>query len=136
MRIEVEYPHPPERVWRALTEPAALREWLMETDFEPELGRRFEFRDPNARGWGGVVDCEIVELEPQRRLAYTWQGDPQYPQTLVRFTLEPVDAGTRLVLEHTGFTGARGKFLWLMMRLGWGRKLRKDVPELLGRHAA
>lgn len=52
---------PPERVWRALTDPDELEAWLMENDVEPRVGHRFQFRDEPKPGWRGVVDCEVLE---------------------------------------------------------------------------
>lgn len=135
---EVVYPHPPERVWRALTDSAALAQWPMPNDFRAQLGHRFQFRATPQAGWGGVVSCEIVELEPLRRLAYTWTSDPGLPHTLVRFTLEPVTGGTRLRLEHSGFSaaGAYGLTIRDLLDQGWGRKLlRETLPALLDQFA-
>ena len=69
-----------------LTDPQAIAEWLMPNDFQPRLGHRFQFRVANAKGWSGVVDCEVTELTPPRRLAYTWASDRS---TRVAWTLEP-----------------------------------------------
>ena len=74
LAFEVVYPHPVERVWRALTDRAALAEWPMANDFEPRVGHRFQFRTRPAPGFDGIVRCEVVTLEEPRRLAYTWQG--------------------------------------------------------------
>ena len=60
IRIEANYPHSPERVWKALTDPQAIAEWLMPNDFQARLGHRFQFRVANAKGWSGVVDCEVT----------------------------------------------------------------------------
>ena len=87
IHVEVEYPHPPERVWTALTDPRAIAEWLMPNDFQPRLGHRFQFRVAKARGWSGIVDCEVTRLEPPRHLAYTWKSDKV--DTVVEWTLEP-----------------------------------------------
>ena len=67
-------PHPPEKVWRALTQPALIAQWLMQNDFEPKVGHRFSFRAQPQPGWSGVVNCEVKIVEPLRRLVYTW-GD-------------------------------------------------------------
>ncbi|HEY1377250.1 MAG TPA: SRPBCC domain-containing protein [Gemmataceae bacterium] len=134
---EVVYPHPPEMVWRALTEPAALAAWLMPNDFHPEVGHKFQFRVPKPpRGWRGIVDCEVLVVEPPRRLAYTWQGDPKHRPTKVTWTLEPVADGTRLRLEHTGFRGVGGFLLRWMLGSGWGRMLRIILPSVVEQLAA
>jgi len=143
LRLERVYPQAPERVWRALTDRRALASWLMETDFEPRLGHRFTFRAKPQPGWDGVTYCEVTELDPPRRLAYTWrggsgEGQPLTLDTIVRFTLTPEGAGTRLVLEHLGFSGVKSIFVSVFMKAGWRKKLRttlgaviaglKDVP--------
>src|SRR4051812_23270247 len=101
--FEVVYPHPIERVWRSLTEPAEIAQWLMENDFVPRVGHRFTLREvPPPREWRGYVECEVVEVDPPRRLVYTWDGG-QIPPTLVTYDLDSTPGGTRLRLEHTGF---------------------------------
>jgi uncharacterized protein YndB with AHSA1/START domain len=74
LHFEVTYPHPPEKVWRALTDPQAIAQWLMENNFEARLGHKFQFRTKPAPGFDGVVNCEVLEMDPPRRLAYSWSG--------------------------------------------------------------
>ncbi|TAJ73545.1 MAG: polyketide cyclase [Phenylobacterium sp.] len=101
--VEREIPHPPEKLWRALTQPHLMEEWLMKSDFEPSVGHRFNLRGD----WGGVLDCEVLVVEPLRTLAYTWNfahDDPAYSlESVVTFTLTPTDAGTHLRMEQAGF---------------------------------
>ncbi|MFC3071028.1 SRPBCC family protein [Phenylobacterium soli] len=99
--VERDIGHPPERIWRALTQPHLMAEWLMANDFVPELGARFNLRGE----WGGVLDCEVLEIEPHRTLAYSWNFDhPTNGLTsVVTWTLTPTAAGTRLRMEQTGF---------------------------------
>ncbi len=132
---EVTYPHPPERVWTALTDPQSLAAWLMPNDFKPEVGHKFQFRVPPQRGWRGIVDCEVLAVEPPRRLSYSWQGDPHHRPMTVTWTLEPVNGGTRLRLEHAGFRGVGGFFLSLLLGRGWGKMLRTSLPKVLGQLA-
>ncbi|MBO0703849.1 MAG: SRPBCC domain-containing protein [Candidatus Dormibacteraeota bacterium] len=136
IRREVFYPHPPERVWRALTDPAALALWLMPNDFQPRLGHRFTFQtEPLPPDFDGIVHCEVTELDPPRRLAYTWSGGPGV-DTLVRYRLEREDTGTRLHFEQSGFDldqpGQRAAFD--AMSPGWGRMfddvLRQVIADL------
>ena len=131
IRIEVVYPHPPARVWRALTDSAELAQWLMQNDFQPRLGHKFQFRTKPQPGWRGIVDCEVVEIEESRRLAYTWKGELDRPVTKVTWTLEPIPGGTKLQLEHTGFQGLGGVMLSMLLGSGWGKMLRKTIPDLL-----
>lgn len=126
-RIEREqtYPHPPERVWRALTEPAELGVWLMPTDFTPRAGSRFTF---DARPELGIVDGEVLAVEPPRLLRCRWSG--VFGDTVVTFTLVPVEGGTRLRVEHTGW-GEAGRAHRDGFDQGWQSKLATDLPALL-----
>jgi uncharacterized protein YndB with AHSA1/START domain len=100
--IERELPHPPQKIWRALTQGALIAEWLMQNDFQPVVGHRFNFRAPPMPHWNGVVDCEVLEMEASRRLAYTWNADGGL-RTTVTWTLTPTPRGTLLRLEQAGF---------------------------------
>jgi uncharacterized protein YndB with AHSA1/START domain len=130
--LETVYAHPPERVWRALTDPQELGAWLMPNDFAPTVGHKFQFNIGPQLGWRGIVDCEVLEVDPPRRLAYSWQGDPKQRGTTVTWTLTPTpDGGTRLMLEHTGFRGLSGALLKRMLGGGWKKKLRTLLAALL-----
>ena len=100
--VEREIPHPPEKIWRALTTQHLIEEWLMKNDFGLDLGHRFQLR-----GDWGHVDCEILEVEPGRMLSYSWNhphADPAFDlESKVTFTLEPAGAGTLLRVEQVGF---------------------------------
>ena len=126
---EVFYPHPPERVWRALTDPAALSRWLMPNDFQPRLGHRFTFREePIPPYFDGIVRCEVTELDPPWRLAYTWNGGPGV-ETVVSYRLEREGSGTRLYFEQRGFDldqpGHRAAYD--AMSPGWGSLLEDSL---------
>jgi uncharacterized protein YndB with AHSA1/START domain len=101
--VEREIPHPPEKLWRALTQPHLLEEWLMKNDFRPAVGHRFNLRGE----WGGVLDCEVLEVEPNKTLSYTWNfshEDAAYDlRSVVTFTLTPTSKGTHLRMEQIGF---------------------------------
>ena len=136
--IEMVYPHPVARVWRALTNSEALAAWLMPNDFEPCLGHAFTFRAVPQEGWNGVVHCRVTELDEPHRVAYTWRGGDGLLDTLVTFTLEPLAEGTRLRLEHTGFAagGPAGLTIRDILASGWDSKLlREQLPALLERLA-
>lgn len=109
VRIDVVLPQPPERVWRALTEPKALEKWLMPNNFRPRIGHRFRFTPRRGRPeeTQGVIRCEVVEIDAPYCLAYTWQESASEVPDLVTWTLEPVEAGTRIRLEHTRLTDLR-----------------------------
>jgi uncharacterized protein YndB with AHSA1/START domain len=126
------YRHAPERVWTALTDPRALAEWLMPNDFAPRLGHRFQFRTKPAPGFDGVVHCEVVELDPPRRLAYSWKGGSI--DTVVAWTLTPTAAGTQVRLEQSGFRGVRGVLLRkLVLGPGWRRMMAEKLPQVVAR---
>jgi len=103
VRVERVFAHPPEKLWRALTQPHLIEDWLMKNDFVPQLGHRFQLRGD----WGGTLDCEVLAIEPHRRLSYTWtfaSDDPAYAlESIVTFTLTPSQSGTHLRMEQTGF---------------------------------
>jgi uncharacterized protein YndB with AHSA1/START domain len=118
--FEFDLHHAPEKVWRALTDPALLAEWLLPVvDLQLEPGAEFTFKTQAYPGWDGTVNCRFVEIEAHRKLSYTW-GVP-FLQTVVTFTLTPTPSGTRLSLVQSGFTpeqkresgGAR--YGWKMM---------------------
>lgn len=101
-------PHPPEKVWRALTEPELIARWLMPNDFKLEIGHTFTFRGYPipAAGFGGTGCSEVLGFVPQKMLRIAWRaapGDPSGLDSTVTFTLEPEGRGTRLFLAHEGF---------------------------------
>jgi uncharacterized protein YndB with AHSA1/START domain len=100
--IERVFPHSPEKVWRALTESPLVAQWLMKNDFEPVVGKRFQFRSEPVPGWNGVIDCEVQIVEPQRRLAYSWST--MSAEYVVLWTLTPEATGTHVRMEQSGFT--------------------------------
>lgn len=94
--VERDIPHPPERIWRALTQPHLIGEWLMRNDFQPVEGHRFNL----AADWG-VVDCRVRTVEPNRTLSYSW--DTKDLRSVVTWTLVPTGKGTRLRMVQSGF---------------------------------
>ena len=104
MSIELEFDlrHPPEKVWRALTDPVLLAEWLLPAvGFELVPGAAFTLKTQPFPGWDGTVHCRMVEIEPQRKLSYTWTVP--FLDTVVTFTLTPTASGTRLTVVQSGF---------------------------------
>jgi uncharacterized protein YndB with AHSA1/START domain len=99
--IDREMPHSPEKIWRALTEGALMEEWLMTNDFKPVVGHRFTFRATPVPGWSGVIECEVLVVEPPSVLSYSW--GTLGIGTAVTFTLTPTESGTHLRLEQSGF---------------------------------
>jgi uncharacterized protein YndB with AHSA1/START domain len=96
--VEREIPYPPERIWRALTQPHLIDEWLMKNDFEPVVGHRF-----NLRADWGAVDCRVLAVEPNKTLSYTWGAYGL--ESVVTWTLTPTSTGTHLRMEQSGFRG-------------------------------
>ena len=94
--VERDIAYPPEKIWRALTQPHLIQEWLMKNDFKPVVGHRFDFR----ADWG-AVDCEVLSVEPQKTLSYTWSAYGL--ESVVTWTLTPTSTGTRLRMEQSGF---------------------------------
>ncbi len=113
--VERELGFPPEKVWRALTRPELIADWLMESDFRPEIDHRFRF----AATWG-AVDCQVLRIEPERLLSYTWQAEGL--ETVVTWTLEPTRIGTCLRMEQSGFR-AEQKRAYGGAKRGWTRFL-------------
>ncbi|MGE0712120.1 MAG: SRPBCC domain-containing protein [Planctomycetota bacterium] len=107
--IERTLPHPPEKVWRALTEGALLEEWLMRGDFQPVVGHSFTFHTtPRPPHFDGVIACRVLEVVPLARLTYTWSAVGV--DTVVSYTLTPVAAGTLLRLEQQGLPSKEANF--------------------------
>jgi len=94
--VEREIPFPPEKLWRALTQPHLIEEWLMKSDFKPVVGHGFNFR----ADWG-AVDCRVLTVEPNKTLAYTWGAYGL--ESVVTWTLTPTSTGTHLRMEQAGF---------------------------------
>jgi len=101
--VERDIAAPPEKLWRALTQPHLIAEWLMHNDFGAIVGHRFQLHGE----WGGVLDCEVLTIEPHKSLSYTWDfshADPAFNlKSVVTFTLTPTATGTHLRMEQTGF---------------------------------
>lgn len=129
--VEREMSFPPEKLWRALTQPHLIEEWLMKNDFKPVVGHQFTLRGD----WGGVLDCEVLAIEPNKALSYTWSfahADAAYHlQSVVTFTLTPTSTGTRLRVEQTGFRPEQ-KQAYGGAQSGW-RKFLANLEQVLAR---
>ncbi len=103
--VERVFAHPQQKLWRALTEGSLLAQWMMNNDFEPVVGRKFQFRAEPAPNWNGIVDCEVLVVDPPQRLSYSWGvGDPAGGlHWQVLWTLTPVEGGTHVRMEQSGF---------------------------------
>lgn len=100
--FEVDLNHSPEKVWRALTDPKLLTEWLLPVvELKLEPGAAFLFKTQPYPGWDGTVSCQVLEIETHRKLSYTWSVP--FLDTVVCFTLTPTAQGTHLSLVQSGF---------------------------------
>jgi uncharacterized protein YndB with AHSA1/START domain len=116
--IEREMAHPPEKIWRALTEGPLIAEWLMTNDFRPVVGHRFSFRANPVANWNGVIECEVLVVEPQARLMYSW--GTLGLETAVTWTLTPTEGGTQVRMEQTGFS-SEGGANYKGAKYGWNK---------------
>ncbi len=103
--VEREFPHPLEKVWRALTERSLIEQWLMKNDFQPVAGHAFTLRADPAPNWNGVIECQVIAVEPCKTLFYAWGALGL--DSIVTFTLTPTDAGTHLRMEQAGFRSSQ-----------------------------
>jgi uncharacterized protein YndB with AHSA1/START domain len=129
--VERNFAHPPAKLWRALTQPHLIADWLMANDFDLTLGHKFKLRGE----WGGVLDCEVLAIEPERSLSYTWDfanDDPNYAlKSVVTFTLTPTKEGTHLRMDQSGFRPDQ-KQAFGGARMGWAQFLEKLDMVLAG----
>jgi len=111
--VEREIAHAPEKIWRALTEPHLIGEWLMKNDFKPAVGHKF-----NLTGDWGAVDCQVRQVEPRKTLSYSW--DAHGLESVVTWTLTPSGKGTKLRMEQKGFRPDQEQF-YQGAQGGWQR---------------
>ena len=122
--VERDIPYPPEKIWRALTQPHLLADWLMKSDFKPAVDHRFRF----TADWG-AVDCKVLEVEPHRTLSYTWAAHGL--ESVVTWTLTPTGTGTHLRMEQLGFRPDQ-KQAYQGAKYGWPQFFAK-LETVLGR---
>jgi uncharacterized protein YndB with AHSA1/START domain len=120
--VEREFPFPPEKIWRALTQPHLIAEWLMKNDFKPVVGRRFNLRRNPRPDVNIVVDCEVQVVELNKTLSYTW--DAMGLESVVTWTLTPTSAGTHLRMEQSGFRTDQ-KLAFGGAKAGWRQSFEK-----------
>ena len=129
--FEFDLHHAPRKVWRALTDPVLLSEWLLPVvGLQLEPGAAFTLKRPPLPGWDGTVRCRFLEIEPQKKLSYTWVVDDVI-DTVVTFTLTPTPLGTRLSLVQSGFRPDQ-KQNFGGARYGW-RMMGAKLVDLLER---
>jgi len=129
--VEDVLPFAPEQIWGALTSGAMMARWMMEpTGFEPVVGNRFTFKTSPAGAWDGFIRCEVLEVVPNQRFAYSWVGGHEDNtgygsklDTVVTWTLAPESEGTRLRMVHSGFIRPTNDVAYTNMSGGWGKCL-------------
>jgi uncharacterized protein YndB with AHSA1/START domain len=122
--VEREIPYPPEKIWRALTQPHLIEEWLMKNDFELVADHKF-----NLRGDWGSVDCQVLKIQPMRMLSYSWEAHGL--ESIVTWTLTPTGTGTTLRMEQSGFRSDQEQ-AYRGAKMGWGNFLAK-LEQVLAR---
>lgn len=125
--VEREFPYPPAKLWRALTQPHLIEAWLMKSDFMPVEGHRFNFR----ADWG-AVDCEVTEIEAEKTLAYTWSAHGL--ESVVTWTLDPSARGTHLRMEQSGFRQDQEQ-AYQGARMGW-KSFLNQLEQIMAKEAA
>ncbi len=127
--------HPPELVWKYLTQSELLSQWLMHNDIKPLVGHKFQFHTKPVPGFDGTVYCEVLEVVPLKKLSYSWKGGPRKGtitlDSIVTWTLINKGKDTELTIEHTGFEGLKNMMGYLFMNSGWRKILRHRLPKLL-----
>jgi uncharacterized protein YndB with AHSA1/START domain len=129
--IEREIPHPPEKIWRALTQSSLVDEWLMKNDLQPVVGHRFNFRSTPVPGWNGVIDAQVLLVEPNSRLSYSW--GTMGMESVVAWTLTPTKDGTHVRMEQSGFRSEEDA-AYKGARWGW-TKFIGNLEGVVGRLA-
>ena len=124
--VEREIPHPPEKVWRAMTQPRLIEEWLMKNDFKPIVDHKFNL----SSDWG-AVDCQVLEVEPNKTLSYSWAAKGL--ESVVTWTLAPTSKGTNLRMEQSGFRPDQEPF-YRGAKVGWPNFFAK-LEQVLARDA-
>lgn len=125
--LETVYPDPPERVWEALTDPAALSRWLLPNDFKPLIGYRFRMERPDQ----SPITGKVLEAEKDRLLTYTWNDEEEGYESMVVWNLEPVDGGTRVQLSQVVLEPTPVTCLAVGLYFNWRYLLRRRLPQLL-----
>jgi len=157
IKLKTVLPFPQEQVWQALTNPKLLGSWFMENNIEPTQGHYFTFRMKPQKGWDGITHCEVISVEPQKSIAFTYRGEATGEKalacagvhsdtadkltkgifakldTVLSFRLEPTCGGTILSMEHSGYKGLKLVIISFIMQMGWKKQLRRRLPKVLER---
>ena len=122
--VERDIPFPPEKIWRALTQPHLIEEWLMKNTFALRVGHKFTLS-----GDWGAADCEVLEIEPNKTLTYTWNA--MGLESTVTFTLTKTSTGTHLRMDQSGFKPNQEQ-AFRGAQWGW-QKFFANLEQLLAR---
>ncbi|HTJ32795.1 MAG TPA: SRPBCC domain-containing protein [Dactylosporangium sp.] len=128
------YPHPPAKVWRALTEPDLIARWLMPGDFRLEAGHRYTMRTAPlpAAGFSGRIEAEVLAFEPERMLRVWWRDPEGGGAWTITWTLHPEGHGTRLLLhQEPGPGGEALEIAGAVMLAGWRGRIAERLREVL-----
>lgn len=137
IQVDQYFPHPPAKLWRALTVPDLMAQWLMPNDFQPIVGHHFTFhgRPVAQTGFSGRIACQVLELTPPKHLRISWADadNPHSKATEVAWTLQPESSGTRLFLEHSGFDpdDPTQQLARRLMNGGWRSHVLRRLDDLL-----
>jgi uncharacterized protein YndB with AHSA1/START domain len=127
--IEKEMPHPPEKVWHALTQGPLIKEWLMDNDFQPVVGHKFNFRSTPVPNWDGVIASQVLVVEPNKKLSYSW--GTMGMESVVVWTLQATSGGTLLRMEQSGFASDQDA-AYKGANYGW-RKFMGTLEQVVSR---
>lgn len=160
IHLKTVLPYSPALVWQALTDPAILGSWFMQNDIQPVPGEYFTFRMAPQKGWDGITHCEIIAVEPEKYIAYTYRGEASGEKalacagihsdtankmtkgifakldTVLSFSLEPTCGGTILQMKQAGYKGFKLVLISFIMQMGWKKQLLKKLPKALEKLAA
>lgn len=137
IRLVKDYPHSPEKVWRAVTDPALIPLWTATgaggrtEGFTTVVGTKFQLIGKPKPGWNGVVDCEVLEVLEPSLLRWSWTDTSSGDTTQVLYRIEPHIGGTRFTYEHTGFTGISGFFMAQLLGHVRRKMLNQGLPAVL-----
>jgi len=137
IHIVRDYPHPPAKVWRAVTDPDLIPLWTATgqgarpVGFAPVAGTKFQFVAKPVPGWRGIVDCEVLEVREPSLLRFSWAGEEGGNPTYVTYHIELHDGGTRFTYDHTGFTGPGGFFMAKLLGSVRKKMLTAGLPAVL-----
>lgn len=134
--LEQTYPYAIEHVWEALTNPAAVADWLMPGNFKPVVGHKLQFHCEPHPEFDGTIDIEILEAHKPNGLSYSWKTrNMNTPSTVTFILTRTLDGGTHLRMEHTGLEGDSGKIMYPLFKGGWELKLSSQLGPVIARLA-